>query len=54
MVTCVLPGAYETLKPELDAANVSITVSRNRFRISPSVFNSMADIDRLMEVLGTA
>jgi len=54
MVTCVLPGAYETLKPKLDAANVSITVSRNRFRISPSVFNSMADIDRLMEVLGTA
>ncbi len=39
------------LKPRLQAGNVSISVYENRVRISPSFFNEMKDIDRLLEVL---
>jgi selenocysteine lyase/cysteine desulfurase len=39
------------LKPKLDAAGVTITVYENRFRISPSVYNDMNDIDRLIAAL---
>jgi selenocysteine lyase/cysteine desulfurase len=39
------------LSDRLDRAKVKITLSRNRFRIAPSVFNDMADIDRLIEAL---
>jgi selenocysteine lyase/cysteine desulfurase len=31
---------------------VKITTSSNRFRVSVSVFNDMADIDRLLAALG--
>lgn len=44
-------NAHHKLKPKLDAAGVDITVYENRFRISPSVYNDMADIDRLIEAL---
>jgi len=44
-------GAAERLAPKLDAAKVTITLSKNRFRISPSVFNDLADIDRLLAAL---
>ncbi len=39
------------LETRLDAAKVKITLSRNRFRLSPSVFNDMTDIDLLLEAL---
>jgi len=39
------------LAPRLDHANVKITLSRNRFRICPSIFNDEADIDRLIAAL---
>ena len=39
------------LSARLDAARVKITLSKNRFRISPSVFNDMADIDQLLQAL---
>jgi len=35
----------------LDARQISITVYRNRIRVSPSFFNSMQDIEALLEVL---
>jgi selenocysteine lyase/cysteine desulfurase len=53
IVTCVLENASR-LKPALDAAKVKITLSRNRFRICTSVFNDMADIDRLLGALPKA
>jgi selenocysteine lyase/cysteine desulfurase len=39
------------LAARLDAANVKIALTDNRFRISASVFNDMQDIDRLIEAL---
>jgi selenocysteine lyase/cysteine desulfurase len=50
----LLAFAYENasrLSERLDRARVKITLSRNRFRISPSVFNDIGDIDRLVEAL---
>jgi len=54
MVACALENAREKLGSKLREANIRTTVSANRFRISVSVFNDMADIDRLLEVLGRA
>lgn len=39
------------LAAKLDRAKVKILVAANRVRISPSVFNDMGDIDRLLEAL---
>jgi selenocysteine lyase/cysteine desulfurase len=54
IVTCVLPGARDKLKGRLDAAKVKIMLTTNRFRITPSVFNDMDDVDRLLTALGRA
>ena len=54
MVACAFENARETLGPRLQDANVKITVSRNRFRVSVSVFNDMDDIDRLLDALDRA
>lgn len=54
MVACALEGARNQLGPKLKEANIRTTVSANRFRISTSVFNDMADLERLLDVLGTA
>ena len=54
LVACVLANAAKTLGPKLQAARVKITTSGNRFRVSVSVFNDMADIDRLLAALGRA
>lgn len=51
IVACALENARERLSAKLEAAGVRITVSRNRFRVTPSVFNDDADIDRLLSVL---
>lgn len=51
MVTCILENAPKVVGPKLQAANVRITVSRNRFRASISVFNDMDDINRLLKAL---
>ena len=45
--------AYSILKPKLDAADVNIQVYENMIRISPSFYNDMNDIDRLLDVLKT-
>lgn len=54
IVTCAYEKARERLGPRCSEAKVRITLSRNSFRVTPSVFNDMADIDRLLEVLGRA
>jgi selenocysteine lyase/cysteine desulfurase len=54
IITCALPNAYEALGAKLEEANVKISLSRNRFRVTPSVFNDMEDIDTLLAALGKA
>lgn len=54
IVACALENAREKLLPRLKDANIRITVSKNRFRVTPSVHNDMADIERLLDVLGRA
>jgi selenocysteine lyase/cysteine desulfurase len=54
IVNCAFEGAREKLNKRLRAANVIITTSRNRFRLTPSVFNDEADIERFLSVLGRA
>lgn len=44
-------NARERIGPRLREAGVQISVYQNRFRVSPSVFNDMDDIDYLLEVL---
>jgi selenocysteine lyase/cysteine desulfurase len=45
------PGAEKLLTDRLKKANINIQLYPNRFRISPSVYNSMADIDHAINVL---
>lgn len=51
LVTFVYEGARNRLGPLLREANVQITTRRNSFRVTPSVFNDMGDIDRLLAAL---
>ena len=43
--------ARQVLPPRFEAAGVTVTTGRNHFRVSPSVFNDMDDIERLLEAL---
>jgi selenocysteine lyase/cysteine desulfurase len=52
LVTCMMKDAHQ-LAERLSAAKVVIAVNRNRFRVSPSIFNTSNDIDRLLDALGT-
>lgn len=52
IVACAMQSARETLGPRLKAAGIKITLSRHRFRATPSVFNTHADIERLLSALG--
>lgn len=54
LVTCLQADARKTLGPRLKEAKIRMTLGANRFRVSVSVFNSMADIDRLLATLGHA
>lgn len=44
------PNARE-LEPRLAASKVKVALHRNRIRVSPSVFNDLADVDRLLDAL---
>ena len=44
-------GAERLLAPRMKAAGVNIQLYENRFRISPSVYNTLADIDRVIDLL---
>jgi selenocysteine lyase/cysteine desulfurase len=37
--------------PRLKSANVSVTLSGDRMRVSPSFFNDVRDVDRLLNAL---
>ncbi|WP_145734027.1 aminotransferase class V-fold PLP-dependent enzyme [Nitrospirillum pindoramense] len=54
LVTCAYENAREKLGPKLAAAKIKMTVSANRFRVTPSVFNDHTDIDRVLAALGHA
>jgi selenocysteine lyase/cysteine desulfurase len=54
IVTCTLQDASEKLDAKLKAAKVWITVGRNRFRVTPSVFNDEQDIEKFLSVIGRA
>ena len=54
LLTCAYENARQTISPRMDEAGISITVSRNSFRVSPSVFNDLEDVDRFLSALGKA
>lgn len=45
------PGAAERLRPQIRDAQVNVQLYRNRFRISPSIFNTPAEVERVIDVL---
>ena len=51
ILTFWLPDAHARLAPRLRAAGVHIQTYGNRFRISPSIYNQMEDVDRLIHAL---
>jgi selenocysteine lyase/cysteine desulfurase len=54
LVAFALRDARRKLGPLLEAGDVRITVSANRFRVSLAAFNDMNDVDRLLAVLPKA
>ena len=44
-------GNAEALRKRMNAENITISVSPHHFRVSPSVFNDMDDIERLLHAL---
>jgi selenocysteine lyase/cysteine desulfurase len=53
-VACALENARENLGKKLADANIHITLSKNRFRVTTSVFNDGRDIERFLSVIGRA
>lgn len=51
MVAFAMKDARAKLADRLKAANVRMTVSQHRFRVSVAVFNDMNDLDRLLDAL---
>ncbi|MGV3708549.1 MAG: hypothetical protein ACO1Q7_06880 [Gemmatimonas sp.] len=43
--------AAGTLTAKLASAKVNVRIGRDWMRVSPSVYNSMADVERLLEAL---
>lgn len=54
IITFAYRDAQKKLEPLLTAANIKVTLGDNRIRISPSVYNDMGDIERLLQVLPLA
>ena len=54
IVTFAYRDAQKKLEPVLKAANIKVTLGANRMRISPSVYNDMGDIERLLRALPKA
>lgn len=54
IVAVALEKARERLAEPMKAAKIRMTLSANRFRLTPSVQNDMADIDRFLSVLPRA
>jgi selenocysteine lyase/cysteine desulfurase len=51
IVSFAYRDALQKLRPRITAANINIQLYENRLRISPSHYNDMADVERLIEVL---
>ncbi len=51
IVTFAYQDAAKKLEPVLKAANIKVTLGDNRMRVSPSVYNDMGDIERLLQAL---
>ncbi len=51
IVCFAFKDAAKILKPKLDAADISISVYEHMIRISPSIYNDMNDIEKLISVL---
>ena len=51
MAAFALKDARAKLAQRMADANVRITISRHRFRISVGVFNDAADIEKVLAVL---
>jgi selenocysteine lyase/cysteine desulfurase len=54
IIAFALPGALQAIQPRLQRARVNIQVYENRFRVSPSIYNTMDDVERLIEVMASA
>ncbi len=54
IVTFAYQDAAKKLEPVLKAANIKVTLGDNRMRVSPSVYNDMGDIERLLQALPKA
>ncbi|MEO8659533.1 MAG: aminotransferase class V-fold PLP-dependent enzyme [Bryobacteraceae bacterium] len=52
IVTFAKKGAGQQYTEKLKKANVDVSLSEHRMRISPSLYNDQGDIDRLLELLG--
>lgn len=50
LVVCGCPNAKD-LEPRLLTQKIKVAFHQNRLRVSPSVFNDMADVDRLLDAL---
>ncbi|WP_084396539.1 aminotransferase class V-fold PLP-dependent enzyme [Henriciella aquimarina] len=54
IVTAIYEDAYKRLGPVMKERGIVTTLSRNRFRPTVSVFNTMDDVDAFLEAVGTA
>jgi selenocysteine lyase/cysteine desulfurase len=51
IVAFTAPNAEQRFAARLKQANVSVTLGGDRLRVSPSLFNDLSDIDRLLHAL---
>jgi selenocysteine lyase/cysteine desulfurase len=51
LVAFALKDARAKLSEPMKAADIRMTISANRFRVSLAVFNDMNDVDRLLAAL---
>ena len=46
-----IPADYEGTQAKLKQANIQATMTGNRLRVSPNVYNNQEDIDKLLNAL---
>jgi selenocysteine lyase/cysteine desulfurase len=46
-----IPADYEGTKLKLEKANIQVTMTGNRLRISPSFYNNQEDVDQILDAL---
>ena len=54
LIAFAYKDAAAKLEPVLNAAKIKVTLGDNRIRLSPSVYNDMGDIERLLKALKKA